>query len=273
MSLPTGSGRHPGPHPAPSSDRRPGGRAAAALAVLAGLTLACLAAPLMADGAVVRRHDADPLVAALFDGRGSLSFALLAGLLGGALGVGWAVLATALGQRAERRLMDIAARLVGLPLVLMVPLVTGLLGGGVGALAGAVAVGAAPAVAGLAHAELAALMRREFLTAARAAGLDEGTVLRRHLIPNARRPLLAAGALALPRALAAESFASLLGLGLPAPVGSWGASVGVAARLGDPVSLLPPALLLAVTLWALCALAEGLAEGVAGRLAPEGSRP
>ncbi|MGF7174585.1 ABC transporter permease subunit [Azospirillum doebereinerae] len=243
------------------SEGRPGGRGAAAVAVLAGLALACAVAPLMADGAVVRRHDADPLVAALLDGRGSLSFALFAGLLGGALGVGWGVLATALGRRAERRLMSTATRLTALPLVLLVPLAAGLLGGGVGILALTVALAVAPAIAGLTHAELNALMRREFLTAARAAGLSEGAILRRHLIPNARRPLLAAGALALPRALAAESFAGLLGLGLPAPLGSWGASAGLAARLGDPVALAAPALLLAVSLWALCAFADSLRPG------------
>ncbi|CAO3415629.1 hypothetical protein [Azospirillum doebereinerae] len=244
--------------PVSRSDGRPGGRGGAAMAVLAGLALACAVAPLMADGAAIRRHDADPLVAALLDGRGSLSFALFAGLLGGAVGVGWGVLATALGQRAERRLMTAATRLTALPLVLMVPLAAGLLGGGVGILALTVALAVAPAIAGLAHAELNALMRREFLTAARAAGLSEGTILRRHLIPNALRPLLAAGALALPRALAAESFAGLLGLGLPAPLGSWGASAGLAARLGDPLALAAPALLLAVSLWALCAFAESL---------------
>lgn len=244
---------------------RPGGRAVAALAVLAGLALACAVAPLMADGAVIRRADADPLVAALLDGRGSLSFALLAGLLGGALGVGWAVAATALGQRAERRMMGAAASLLGLPLGLLVPLTAGLAGGGVGLLAVVVALTAAPAVAALAHAELRALMRREFLAAARAAGLSESAILRRRLIPNAWQPLLAAAALALPRALAAESFASLLGLGLPASVGSWGASVGLAARLGDAVVLVPPAVLLAVALWALRALAEGVAEGLVGR--------
>ncbi|SMH56131.1 ABC transporter permease subunit [Azospirillum agricola] len=239
-------------------DSRNGGRAAAAMAVLAGLALACTVAPLMADGSVIRRHDADPVVAALLDGRGSLSFALLAGLLGAALGLGWAIAASALGQRAERRMMDAANRLLALPLILLAPLAAGLAGGGVGLLAATVAAATAPAVAALAHAELRALMRREFLTAARAAGLSEGTILRRHLIPNARRPLLAAGALALPRALAAESFASLLGLGLPAPVGSWGGSVGLAARLGDGLALAPPALLLAVALWGLCAFAEGL---------------
>ncbi|MBK1838273.1 ABC transporter permease subunit [Azospirillum sp. YIM B02556] len=234
-------------------------------AVLAALALAAAAAPLMADGSALHRLDADPVAAALLDGRGSLSFALLAAVLGGALGIGWALLAglagTLVGKGAERRIVIAAQRMAGWPLALLVPLAGGLLGQ-VWLLALVTALTAAPAVAALAHAELSVLMRAEFLTAARAAALPEREVLRRHLIPNLMRPLLAAGTLALPRVLAAESFASLLGLGLPPTLGSWGASVGLAARLGDPVAFAPPALLLALALWAACAIADGVAAGV-----------
>ncbi len=242
----------------PRSDQhaRRHGRGAAGLALLAALALACTVAPLLSDGAAPLRADRDPVLTALTDGRGSLSFALLSGLLGAGLGLSWAVLATALGERTERRLMGAAARLAGLPLALLAPLGAGLMGGGVALLALLVAFSAAPLVAGLAHGELRVLLRREFLIAARAAGLSQGAILRHHLIPNAVRPLLAAGAVALPRALAVESFASLLGLGLPSPVGSWGATVGLAARLGDGLALIPAALLLSLSLWALHAVAD-----------------
>ncbi|HYF89353.1 ABC transporter permease subunit [Azospirillum sp.] len=250
------------PHPVPP--RAGFARGLSGAAVLVALALASAAAPLMADGATIQRLDADPVAAALLDGRGSLSFALLAAVLGGALGVGWALLAGLLGKlsgtRAERRTIAAAHRLAGLPLALLVPLAGGLVGE-VGPLAVVTALTAAPAVAALAHAEMSALLRAEFLTAARAAGLSEGEVLRRHLIPNAARPLLAAGTLALPRVLAAESAASLLGLGLPPALGSWGASVGLAARLGDPVAFVPPALLLALALWAACAIADAAVAG------------
>lgn len=261
----------PQSHPVPSHPAAPRAgfaRGLSGVAVLAALALASAAAPLMADGATIQRLDADPVAAALLDGRGSLSFALLAAVLGGLLGIGWALLAGLLGRlsgdRAERRTIAAARRLAGLPLALLVPLAGGLAGGllgEVGPLAVVTALTAAPAVAALAHAELSALLRAEFLTAARAAGLPEGEVLRRHLIPNAARPLLAAGTLALPRVLAAESAASLLGLGLPPALGSWGASVGLAARLGDPVAFVPPALLLALALWAACAIADAAVAG------------
>ena len=253
-------------HPvqSPPAARAGFARGLSGAAVLVALALASAAAPLMADGAAIQRLDADPVASALLDGRGSLSFALLTAVLGGALGIGWALLAGLLGRlsgdRAERRTIAAAHRLAGLPLALLVPLAGGLMGE-VWLLAVVTALTAAPIVAALAHAELSALLRAEFLTAARAAGLTEGEVMRRHLIPNAARPLLAAGTLALPRVLAAESAASLLGLGLPPALGSWGASVGLAARLGDPVAFVPPALLLALALWAACAIADAVVAG------------
>ncbi|MBP2311757.1 ABC transporter permease subunit [Azospirillum soli] len=230
--------------------------AVAGLAVLAALALAVPAAPLLGGGVV-----ADALSA----GQGSLAFALLAGLIGGGAGVVWGTLAVALGQRAERAMMSLANRLMGLPLVLGVLLASGLAGRGLGLLAGMVALTAAPAVAVLTQGELRSLLRREFLTAAQASGLSGRAILRRHIAPNAALPLAAAAWTALPRALAAESFASLLGLGLPDGVPSWGGQLATAVRLGDPLAVAPPALLLALSLWSLCAIGDGLRAAAGGR--------
>lgn len=230
--------------------------AAIGLIVLAVLALAVSIAPLLGDGVVE-----DALTA----GQGSLAFALLAGLIGGGAGVLWGAMAVALGQRAERTMMSLANRLMGLPLVLGVPLASGLAGGGLWLLAGMVALTAAPAVAVLTQGALRALLRREFLTAAQASGISGRAILRRHIAPNAALPLVAAAWTALPRALAAESFASLLGLGLPDGVPGWGGLLGMAVRHGDPLAVAPPALLLALSLWALCAVGDGLRAAAGGR--------
>lgn len=223
--------------------------AAVGLAVLAALLLAVPAAPLLGAGLEE---------SALATGRGSLAFTLLTGLLGGVGGVLWAVLAVTAGQRLERSMMSFTRRLAPLPLPLAALAVNGLDGRGLWLLAVTVALSVLPAVALPTHAALRALLRREFLVAAQAAGLPPGAILRRHLIPNAVPPLAAAAWSALPRALTAESLGGLLGLGLPAGVPSWGGAIGVAARAGDLGALLPSALLLALTLWALGAVGDGL---------------
>lgn len=234
--------------------------ARAGLLVLTGLFLALVAAPLM-EGGVSReggRLVIGPVVAGLLQGRGSLSFALLAGALGAALGAGWAVLALTLGPREGRALRTLAERLAAAPLPLVVLAAMGLLRPGVWLFALTVALAIAPAVAVAAHEGLGTLLRREFLTAARAGGVPERTVAARHLLPNAIWPLAAAGWPALPRALAIECFASLLGLGVPRPVGSWGTAIARAVAEADPLAAAVPALLLAVTLAALWAVADGI---------------
>ena len=225
------------------------------LVVLITLLLSVTTAPYVGTG---------PLERALTAGQGSLAFALLGGLLGAAVGLAWGIAATALGSRAERSLMGLAERLAGLPLVLALPLAAGLAGRGPWVLAPAAALTAAPFIALVTRAELRALLRREFLAAAQAAGVPPGRILRRHLIPNAALPLAAAAWTALPRALAAESFAGLLGLGLPASVPSWGAALAAAAQAGDSVALAAPALLLALSLWALHAVGDGLRAAAGG---------
>lgn len=152
----------------------------------------------------------------------------------------------------------LAERLGALPLVAGVLLVSGLAGRGLWPLAAAVALAVAPPVAALVRAEVRSLLRREFLVAAQASGLTGAAILRRHLIPNAVLPVLAAVWPSFPRVLAAESLAGLLGLGLPDGVPSWGTALGAAARQGDLVALAAPALLLGLTLWALWAVADGL---------------
>ncbi|MFC5313980.1 ABC transporter permease subunit [Azospirillum rugosum] len=241
--------------------------ASVGLVVLITLLFCVPTAPLLGNG---------PLERALAAGQGSLSFALLGGLLGAAAGLAWGIAATALGPRAERSLMGLAERLAGLPLALALPLAAGLAGRGPGVLAPAAALTAAPFIALVTRAELRALLRREFLAAAQAAGVPPGRILRRHLIPNAALPLAAAAWTALPRALAAESFAGLLGLGLPGSVPSWGAALAAAVRAGDPAAIAAPALLLALSLWALHAVGDGLRAAAASGETPRtagGGRP
>lgn len=225
--------------------------AAAGLAVLAALMLAVAAGLVVGGG---------PVGAALAAGHQSLTFALLGGLGGAALGLLWGGAAVALGERAERAMMAPAIALTGLPLALVLPLAGGLLGAdrGLAPMAVVTALIAAPAVAVITRDELRALLRREFLSAVEAAGLTSGRRLRRHILPNAVLPLAAAAWTALPRALMAESLASLLGLGLPEGVTGWGTAIGAAARAGDATALAGPALLLALTLWALHGVGDGM---------------
>jgi ABC-type dipeptide/oligopeptide/nickel transport system permease subunit len=67
------------------------------------------------------------------------------------------------------------------------------------------------------------LKEREYVQAARALGAGGGTILLRHLLPNALGPLLVAATLGVGSNMIAEAGLSFLGLGAQSPTLSWGA--------------------------------------------------
>ena len=66
------------------------------------------------------------------------------------------------------------------------------------------------------------LKEQAFTKAARAVGSSDGRIILRHLIPNAMAPISVASALLVGRVIVMESVLSFLGLGVQAPMPSWG---------------------------------------------------
>ena len=93
-------------------------------------------------------------------------------------------------------------------------------------------------------------------------------VLRVHLLPNLTGPIIVYATLTVPQAILQESFLSFLGIGVQAPLPSWGnlASTGLVElhTLASGISnaawwlLLFPCLLLGLTLLALNLLGDAL---------------
>lgn len=82
----------------------------------------------------------------------------------------------------------------------------------------------------IARAETLLLREREFLTAARALGVTEPTIVWRHVLPNIASPLVVQASSALGGAVVAEASLSFLGLG-PSTGLSWGALLDQGAGL------------------------------------------
>ncbi|HYG91733.1 MAG TPA: ABC transporter permease subunit [Azospirillum sp.] len=199
-----------------------------------------------------------PVTQALRAGHATLAFAAVAALAGALTGTLWGVLAAGLGRQVGRALARAAGWLAALPLALLPLVVAGLAGRAPLLFDMAVTASVVPGVAVAVHAIARDAARHEFQAAAEAAGLSRRAILWRHTVPGALGPLLAALWPALPRAMAVESMASLLGLGSSQ---TWGALIGTA---GSGFTLLPAAVLLAATLAALHAVGAGLADAFAG---------
>jgi oligopeptide transport system permease protein len=115
--------------------------------------------------------------------------------------------------------------------------------------------------------QVLSLKNQPFMEAARAMGVPWWAIFRRHLLPNILGPVIVYATLTVPVAILQESFLSFLGIGVKAPLPSWGnlAADGL-KELNTYKSywwlLVFPCLLLGTTLLALNFVGEGLREAL-----------
>jgi ABC-type dipeptide/oligopeptide/nickel transport system permease subunit len=118
--------------------------------------------------------------------------------------------------------------------------------------------------------QVLALRDREFVLGARLLGASDARVIATHLLPNVAGIALVYATLTVPGVIILESFLSFLGLGVKL---SWGQLVAEAVGVVNPVRsywwlLVTPGSLLALTLFSLNFLGDGLRDAVD----PKGNR-
>ena len=253
------------------------------VAVLAVIVLACFAGPLafpftgedadfdfiaapvdFASAHLFGTDDfgRDLLVRVLEGGRVSLTIGFLGALTAGGIGVLYGAVAGYSGGRVDRVMMGAVEVLYGFPYVILVILLSLLLGGGNLALFGAIVftLWLTPAV--IVRAQAQSLAKREFVEAARAGGMTGWAIVWQHIVPNCASVVVVYGALLVPEVILSESFLSFLGIGVKEPAASWGNLIeaGTAAMQTDLRLLLLPGTLLALVLFCLNFIADGLRD-------------
>jgi peptide/nickel transport system permease protein len=110
----------------------------------------------------------------------------------------------------------------------------------------------------LARAQVLKVKELEFVLAARSLGASHVRILARHLLPNILQPILIQATIGMAGAILAESTLSFLGLGVLAPVASWGAMLNDArSHLFDaPHMVVFPALAVMVAVLAFNLLGD-----------------
>lgn len=204
----------------------------------------------------------DLLVRVLEGGRVSLTVGFLGAAVAGGIGVLYGAVAGYAGGRADRVMMRLVEVLYGFPYVILVILLSLLLGGGNFALFAAIVftLWLTPAV--IVRAQAQSLSRREFVEAARAGGMKPWQIVLEHIVPNCISVVIVYGSLLVPEVILSESFLSFLGIGIKEPQASWGNLIqaGTAAMDTDLRLLLLPGTLLAIVLFCLNFIADGLRD-------------
>lgn len=204
----------------------------------------------------------DLLVRVLEGGRVSLTVGFLGAAVAGGIGVLYGAIAGYMGGRVDRVMMRLVEVLYGFPYVILVILLSLLLGGGNFALFAAIVftLWLTPAV--IVRAQAQSLSRREFVEAARAGGMKSWQIVLGHIVPNCISVVIVYGSLLVPEVILSESFLSFLGIGIKEPQASWGNLIqaGTAAMDTDLRLLLLPGTLLAIVLFCLNFIADGLRD-------------
>lgn len=219
----------------------------------------------------------DLLANTLMGARISLVVGLFASLIALGIGVLYGGIAGYAGGRLGRLMMRAVDVIYGIPLLLIVIMLiivaegsaTDATGRGGDPLSRMKIIFIAMGItfwlpmARVVRAKVLALKEMEFALAARAGGAGHGRILLRHLMPNALGPIIVMVTLNIPEAIFAEAFLSYIGLGITAPMASWGTLAAEGARFirSDHVHLLLfPALAISSTMLAFNFLGDGLRD-------------
>ena len=204
------------------------------------------------------------LTRTLYGGRISLSVALVATFVSLVIGVLYGAIAGYLGGRVDNYMMRFVDIMYSLPFMFLVILLMVVLGRNILLIYAAIGAVEWLDMARIVRGQTLALKRREFVEASQALGVKDSKIVTRHLIPNSIGPVIIYVTLTVPKVILLESFLSFLGLGVQEPLTSWGVliSEGTSNMQGAPWMLVVPALFLAVTLFCLNFLGDGLRDAL-----------
>ena len=182
----------------------------------------------------------------------SLSIGLVAGLASGFYG-GWTD--TVLN-------IYVTNAFLALPGILLAIAFVAFLGPGLVNLILALAISGWVGYARLVRAQVLAAREKEYVEAARALGAGDFRILRAHILPNIVQPVFVQAALGMAGAVLGEATLSFLGLGVSAPMASWGSMLNDArSHLFDsPHVVVFPALAVMLCLLSFNFVADALRD-------------
>ena len=203
-----------------------------------------------------------------YGARISLSIGVVASLINLGIGVIYGGISGYFGGRIDSVMMRIVDILYGIPLLLYVILLMVVLKPGLLNVFIALGLVYWLRMARIVRAQVLGLKELEFVLAARVLGASPQRLIFGHLLPNSLGPIIVTLSLSIPEAIFIEAFLSFIGLGVSAPMASWGvlASEGVVTLRSYPFQLLWPAVAISLTMLGFNFLGDGLRDALDPRM-------
>lgn len=206
----------------------------------------------------------DLLARLLMGLRVSLAIGLVATVVSLVIGIIWGAVAGYVGGALDELMMRVVDVLYSLPFIFFVILMMVTFGSNIVLIF--IAIGAVEwlTMSRIVRGQTLGLKHKEFVEAARAAGLSQGSIIAKHIIPNLLGPVVVYVTLTIPAVILAESFLSFLGLGVQPPMASLGSLIANGAQDMElaPWLLVFPSLVMVVTLMSFNFIGDGLRDAI-----------
>ena len=197
-----------------------------------------------------------------------LRISLLVGVVATAvslvIGVTWGATAGYLGGRVDNFMMRFVDVLYALPFIFFVILLLTVFERNIVLIFAAIGAIEWLTMSRIVRGQTLSIKGKEFIEAARAAGVSQAGIITRHILPNVIGPVAVYVTLTIPVVILAESFLSFLGLGVNEPLTSLGVLIADGADMMEdkPWMLIAPAVTMSVTLLCLNFIGDGLRDAL-----------
>ena len=210
----------------------------------------------------------DLFIRILYGARISLTIGVVAALINFFIGVVYGGLSGYIGGRTDMVMMRIVDILTSLPSLLYTVLIMLLFGSDMGSVILALCFTSWIGTARVVRSEVMRLKHSEYVLAARLSGATTRQLLISHLIPNAMGPIIVSTAFLIPNAIFSESFLSFLGIGIQAPMASWGtlANDAIPTMMSQPHQMLFPVVAICLTMFSFNFIGDGLRDALDPRM-------
>lgn len=180
------------------------------------------------------------------------------------LGIPLGLAAGYLGRVTDWVTSRVADALIAIPTLLLAIAIIAIFGPGLVNAMAAIGIATAPRLFRLTRAATIAVREETYIEASRMLGCSTWRIVFVHVLPNVRSPLLVQAAILMSLAFLAEAGLSFLGLGVQPPDASWGSLLREAFeyQFRSQWLLVPPAVLIVLTILALNVLGDGIRDAV-----------
>ena len=164
----------------------------------------------------------DLFIRIVYGARISLLVGFFAAFINFVVGVFYGAIAGYCGGAVDNIMMRVIDVLDSIPMTLYVILIMVVVGPGITSIILALGLTFWVKMARIVRGQVLTLKQQEFVKAAIVTGADTKRIIIKHLIPNMMGPIMVNIAMQIPSAIFNEAFLSFVGLGISAPMASWG---------------------------------------------------